>query len=119
MIEQGTTMQDALEKVIRPIVEGQIRGFLKEHPNLVDAVDWYKPRDDKATTFINSLSKRIIRDLLCSIVRARMAAALFGKATEAPSNSTVALGPAAEVGPLGNTTERADGRALSKGQGTT
>lgn len=26
---------DAVEKIIRPIVEGQIRGFLKEHPGIV------------------------------------------------------------------------------------
>ena len=30
-----------LERIIRPIVEGQIRGFLKEHPVIVNAVDWY------------------------------------------------------------------------------
>jgi hypothetical protein len=46
-----------LERIIRPIVEGQIRGFLKEHPKLVDAVDWYKPRKDKAQTFVGSLAK--------------------------------------------------------------
>lgn len=71
-------MTDPLEAVIRPIVEGQIRGFLKEHPSIVAAVDWYKPRrDDKATTFVNSLSKRITRDLLCPTTRARLAAALL------------------------------------------
>jgi hypothetical protein len=41
---------DAVERIFRPIVEGQIRGFLKEHPSVVEAVDWYRPRrDDKAT----------------------------------------------------------------------
>ncbi len=59
-------MSDELERVIRPIVEGQIRGFLKEHPVIVEAVDWYRPRDDKAVTFINSLAKRIVRDLTSS-----------------------------------------------------
>lgn len=67
--------QDKLERIIRPIVEGQIRGFLKEHPPIVEAVDWFKPRKDKATTFVNSLSKRIVRDLTCPICRARLAAA--------------------------------------------
>lgn len=28
-----------MERVVRPIVEGQIRGFLKEHPAVVAAVD--------------------------------------------------------------------------------
>lgn len=68
---------DALEKVIRPIVEGQIRGFLKEHPSIIEAVDWYKPRADKAVTFTNSLAKRIVRDLTCPTSRARLAAALL------------------------------------------
>ena len=76
---------DDLEKVIRPIVEGQIRGFLKEHPNLIKAVDWYKPRRDKETTFTNSLAKRIVRDLVCPTVRARLAKALSGTATGSPS----------------------------------
>lgn len=67
----------ALEAIIRPIVEGQIRGFLKEHPKLVEAVDWYKPRKDKATTFTNSLSKRIVRDLTCGTSAARLERALL------------------------------------------
>jgi hypothetical protein len=32
-------MRTALEKIIRPIVEGQIRGFLKEHPGVLIGVD--------------------------------------------------------------------------------
>lgn len=71
-----------LEKIIRPIVEGQIRGFLKEHLPIVEAVDWYKPRADKAQTLINSLSKRIVRDLVCQTTRARLAAALLEPCTE-------------------------------------
>ncbi len=67
---------DPLEKVIRPIVEGQIRGFLHEHPAIVNAVDWYKKRTDKVTTFTNSLSKRIVRDLTCAETRSRIEDAL-------------------------------------------
>lgn len=102
-------MKDQLERIIRPIVEGQIRGFLKEHPSIVDAVDWYKPRkDDKATTFINSLAKRIVRDLVCPIVRARMATALLEfKLTEQPE-STVAGITAATDGGAGTPTGPAD-----------
>lgn len=70
-------MTDPLERVIRPIVEGQIRGFLKEHPAIVEAVNWYKRRPDKATTFVNSLGKRITLDLLCPLTRKRIEAALF------------------------------------------
>lgn len=79
----------ALEKIIRPIVEGQIRGFLKEHPVVVDAVDWYKPRRDKATTLVNSLSKRIVRDLTCGMTTARLETALLDAATDTPSDSLV------------------------------
>lgn len=70
-------MSDPLERVIRPIVEGQIRGFLKEHPAIVAAVNWYKRRPDKMTTFVNSLGKRITLDLLCPLTRDRIEAALF------------------------------------------
>lgn len=66
-----------LEKIIRPIVEGQIRDFLHHHPKVLDGVDWYKPRKNKAETFVNSLSKRIVRDLTCETSLARLRAALL------------------------------------------
>ena len=73
---------DKFEKIIRRTVEGQIRGFLKEHPKVLDAVDWYKPRrDDKATTFTNSMSKRIVRDLCCATQRAALMDALLEVST--------------------------------------
>jgi len=75
---------NSLERIIQPIVEGQIKGFLKEHPKIVEAVDWYKPRDDKAQTFINSLSKRIVRDLTCEMSIARLAAAILESVAETP-----------------------------------
>lgn len=81
-----------LERIIRPIVEGQIRGFLKEHPAIVDAVDWYNvPGRDKAASFIGSLSKRIVRDLTCGSSSARLAAVLLAWNPEAPSSSAVEL----------------------------
>ncbi len=67
---------DELERIIRPIVEGQVRSFTNDHPEVVDAVDWYKPRADKRQTLVNSLSKRIVRDLLCADTRMRLVAAL-------------------------------------------
>ena len=64
----------SLEKIIRPIVEGQIKGFLKEHPSILESVDWYNVEGrDPALTFIGSLSKRIVRDLTCGKVSARLA----------------------------------------------
>lgn len=95
-----------LEKIIRPIVEGQIRGFLKEHPKIIDAVDWYRPRQDKTQTFVGSLAKRIVRDLTCGISTARLAAALLDVATETPSLSSVELVGCGDGGALGTATER-------------
>lgn len=78
----------AIERIVRPIVEGQIRGFLKEHPALVDAVDWYKPRkDDKTKTFVDSLAKRIVRDLACRTTTARLKAALLALGPDAHAAS--------------------------------
>jgi hypothetical protein len=99
-------MNEELERIVRPIVEGQIRGFLKEHPRLVDAVDWYKPRTDKAMTFVNSLSKRIVRDLTCGMTAARLAAALLEGPTERQPMSPVACAPAGDGGTPGTATGR-------------
>jgi hypothetical protein len=100
-------MTDALEKVIRPIVEGQLRGFVKEHPEVLDGVTWYKgDRHDKVTAFVNSIAKRINRDLLCPTSRARMAAALLQSHRDKPSLSAVALVTAAGQPALGVISER-------------
>lgn len=69
-------MTDQLEKIIRPIVEGQIRSFTFDHPEVIEVVKWFKPRSDKRVTFVNSLAKRIVRDLLCPTTRARLVEAL-------------------------------------------
>lgn len=87
-----------LERIIRPIVEGQIRGFLKEHPVIVEAVDWYKPRTDKAQTFVNSLAKRIVRDLTCGTTAARLAAALLELVTETSPKIARGIPTADEAG---------------------
>lgn len=82
-------LQAEIEKIVRPIVEGQIRGFLKEHLKIVEAVDWYKPRKDKAATFTNSLSKRIVRDLACGTTAARLEAAIMELVAVRQPNLTV------------------------------
>ena len=101
-------MTDPLERVIRPIVEGQVRGFLKEHPSIAKAVDWYAPRSDGATTLVNSLSKRILRDLLCADTRVRLVAALGGRSSAAPSTPSVAVPTAEGNGPAGTYAGRAE-----------
>lgn len=88
----------AVEKIVRPIVEGQIRGFIKEHPSILKGVDWYKRRDDKSVTLVNSLSKRIVRDLTCPTTRARLEMALLEVQAGAPSVSSVAGSTAAKPG---------------------
>lgn len=99
-------MSDELERIIRPIVEGQIRGFIKEHPSILKGVDWYKPSTDKARTLSNSLSKRIVRDLLCPTTRARLVAAVLAPCSEPPPNSSVEPPTAAEAGRLVMVAER-------------
>lgn len=89
---------DALERVIRPIVEGQIRGFAKEHPECVEAVNWFKPRRDKQITFVNSLAKRIVRDLLCPISRARIEAALLESPPGTPDKVGCGVGTCNHTG---------------------
>lgn len=98
-----TTISDPLEKIIRPIVEGQIRGFLKEHPAVLNSVDWFKKRTDKATTFTNSLSKRITLDLICDETRGRIEDALFER-WEA-EKSGVEFDPAPTVASVGIVTD--------------
>lgn len=69
---------DPLERVIRPIVEGQVRGFATEHPGVLNGVTWYKgKKHGQLATFVNSVSKRVVRDLVCAESRARIEAALF------------------------------------------
>lgn len=98
---------DPLERVIRPIVEGQIRSFTYDHPEVVDAVNWFKPRKDKRETFVNSLAKRVVRDLLCPMSRARLEAALVelaaASAVEGKPGTTDGLTEGADLkGSLGS-----------------
>lgn len=98
-----------LEKIIRPIVEGQVRGFAKEHPAIVEAVDWYNTIDrtgkrikSKQDTFVDSLSKRIVRDLTCGSSAARLAAALLAlQPGEPPTDASGKRGTGSTAGPVG------------------
>lgn len=93
---------DDLERVIRPIVEGQLRSFAKDHPEVIEAVNWYKRRPDKTVTFVNSVAKRIVRDLTCLNTRARLEAALCGtRHCEGSDDAELELG----AGPAGGGVE--------------
>ena len=86
---------DPLERIIRPIVEGQLRGFLKEHPEVLESVTWYKgTKSTREQTFIGSIGKRIIRDLL-SADRARLAEAALATSPGAPRKRRPGLLPGA------------------------
>ena len=96
-----------VERIVRPIVEGQIRGFLIEHPSILKGVDWYKPRTDKARTLTNSLAKRIVRDLACGTTSCRLAAALLTVGNGERPHSTVEVQPAEKAPGLESSLGRA------------
>lgn len=78
------TEPDPFERAVRAIVEGQLRSFVHDHPSILQGVDWYAPSDDRAATFVGSVSKRILRDLLCPDTRVRLVEALLPREVEEP-----------------------------------
>jgi hypothetical protein len=78
-------IDDDLAKIIRPIVEGQIRSFIHSHPNIVKGVDWRFSQDTREEALVASIAKRVNRDLLSEQTRLRLAAVL---GTNAPSSQT-------------------------------
>lgn len=65
---------DPVSRVVAPIVEGQVRSFINDHPEMITPT-----RDTSYEQIILSLSKRIINDLLCANNRARLSAALVSR----------------------------------------
>lgn len=63
--------RDPLARVIAPIVQGQIVSYLNDHGHQLKGVN--------RTTLVQSLSKRIINDLLCACTRARLRQAVLGR----------------------------------------
>ena len=79
-----------LAKIISPIVEGQIRSFLHDHPEVADA--WtgrLSPGKTKVMAVKDSLAKRIVRDLLCDGTVARLRTALVEVVTAVPLGGDV------------------------------
>ena len=71
-------MADDLERVIRPIVEGQIKSFLNDYPAIAKLKAG--KRFGKEVTIgdhASSIAKRIVRDLLCEQTRVRLEAAIL------------------------------------------
>ena len=69
-------LDDELARIIRPIVEGQIRSFLNDHPVIAEAVDWRFSQSNKKEALVGSIGKRINRDLLSDHTRQRIASVL-------------------------------------------
>lgn len=72
-----------LEGVIKPIVEGQIRSYLNDHPEIAEAYSGKRrPGLTKREAIVNSMAKRISNDLLCAETRVRLVTALLEPTTE-------------------------------------
>lgn len=89
---------DEYERIVARVVKGQVTDFVKAHPSIAKGVDWYKPRDDKMTTLINSITKRVVRDLCSRHTRERVKAAMLAGTDMAVDASGTATG-----GPLSGT----------------
>ena len=71
-------LDDALANVIKPIVEGQIRSYLSDHPEIAEAYSAKRPEwKSKTQALTDSLAKRIVRDLLCAETRVRLVGAIL------------------------------------------
>lgn len=87
-------MTDPLARVIAPIVEGQIRSFLHDHPEIAAAhAGKRRPGRTQTDALVDSIAKRIVRDLLCADTRVRLVAAALE-----PSTGAAAKHGGAEVG---------------------
>lgn len=102
------------ERIIRPIVEGQLRGMVKEHPTLLDGVLWFKPKTNKEDVFVNSAAKRIINDLACDENIARLRSALLESPSGGADDAEVV---ATNLQPPGTDLESALGPSLREGEG--
>lgn len=82
----GPILDDELARIIKPIVEGQIRSFIHSHPAVAEAVDWRHSHDTKQEALVSSIAKRVSRDLLCPQTRVRLKAALQSESEAADTD---------------------------------
>lgn len=96
------------DRVIRPIVEGQIRSFLNDHPEIASGCTRHVYQSKTAEAWItDSLSKRITRDLTCGSTTARLAKALLEGITGARSEASDGTSIVARGGSGGTQAARA------------
>jgi hypothetical protein len=103
-----------LARVIKPIVEGQLRTFAVAHPAVIEAVDWRHNHPSKLDAFVSSVAKRVSNALLCEETQARLRSALGGH-NQADEIGTSAA-PKSAIGAPVRQPQVATGRA---GAGTT
>lgn len=78
----------ALDAIIKPIVEGQIRSYLNDHPEIAEAyIGKRRPGLSKREALVNSIAKRISNDLLCAHTRERIKQAVLETGTGAAEAS--------------------------------
>ena len=84
-------MDHRVEKIVRPIVQGQIRSFLNDHPEITGGCTRHVAVGKAAPDWIvDSLAKRIVRDLACGNTVARLEAALLEFQLDSPLDADVA-----------------------------
>ena len=81
-----------VEKIIRPIVEGQLTDFIKAHPALLNAITWFRPNPNKEEVFVNSVGKRLILDLISDETVGRLKIALLETETESVAHHSALTG---------------------------
>lgn len=65
-------MTHKLKLILKKRIEGQIKTFIKAHPDILLGVPW-RHSGTKDEALVNSLTKRILNDLVCdqSVIQIR------------------------------------------------
>lgn len=78
-------MTDDFRRIVSRIVEGQIRSYLSDHPEIAEAYAGKRREGlSKKEALVNSIAKRITNDLACATTSARLKAAILEPFTESP-----------------------------------
>lgn len=94
--ETAPPPKDELERIIRRTVEGQIKCFLTAHPEVSEAWTGKTTHKTKQQAVIDSLSKRISRDLTSPDKRRQMKRALDGGPETTPPDPAISSGAGAD-----------------------
>lgn len=67
------------EQLVRRIVEGQVKSFINDHPEILDTgtTSWKTPKGKaRRDQLTDSIAKRVILDLTCEQTKAKLTKAL-------------------------------------------